>query len=101
MRILRRILAAVVVVYALWFGVVLWAMSQPPVRFGKFMRAVPPPLVWAPLPSRQMWFWARAGTLRVGDAAPDFTLPARGGGDVALSSFRGKRPVVLIFGSYT
>ena len=97
----RRILAAVVVVYALWFGVVLWAMSQPPVRFGRFMRAVPPLLVWAPLPARSMWFWARGGKLRVGDAAPDFRLPARSGGEVALSSFRGQRPVVLIFGSYT
>lgn len=32
----------------------------------------------------------------VGDPAPDFTLPATGGEDVALSSFRGQ-PVVLVF----
>ena len=32
----------------------------------------------------------------VGDEAPDFTLPATGGDDVTLSSFRG-RPVVLVF----
>lgn len=38
----------------------------------------------------------------VGTLAPDFTLvsPA-GGASVTLSSFRGKRPVALIFGSYT
>jgi hypothetical protein len=37
-----------------------------------------------------------------GDVAPDFTLKtADGKGEVALASFRGKRPVVLIFGSYT
>ena len=43
-----------------------------------------------------------ADTLRVGDPAPDFTLPlAKGKGEVTLSGFRGKRPVVLIFASYT
>jgi len=40
--------------------------------------------------------------LSVGDAAPDFTLPVPSGkGEVKLSSFQGKRPVVLIFGSCT
>jgi hypothetical protein len=40
--------------------------------------------------------------LRVGDPAPDFTLPTADGKDtVTLSAFRGKRPVVLIFASYT
>jgi len=32
----------------------------------------------------------------VGDEAPDFTLPATGGHDLTLSSFRGQ-PVVLVF----
>ena len=36
------------------------------------------------------------------DQAPDFTLPAATGKtEVKLSSFRGRKPVVLIFGSYT
>ena len=35
--------------------------------------------------------------LKVGDAAPDFTLPATTGDKVTLSSFRGKAPVVLAF----
>jgi hypothetical protein len=40
--------------------------------------------------------------LKVGDPAPDFTLPfAAGKKEVRLASFRDKRPVVLIFGSYT
>ncbi len=38
----------------------------------------------------------------VGEMAPDFTLPlAEGGTEVTLSSFRGTKPVALIFGSYT
>lgn len=40
--------------------------------------------------------------LKVGDRAPDFTLPTpTGTTKVSLSSFAGKRPVVLIFGSLT
>ena len=38
----------------------------------------------------------------VGDEAPDFDLPLLGSpARVRLSSFRGTRPVALIFGSYT
>jgi len=45
---------------------------------------------------------ARAGHLKVGDPAPDFALPtADRKAQVQLSSFRGSKPVVLIFGSYT
>jgi hypothetical protein len=41
-------------------------------------------------------------TLKAGDPAPDFSLPAvKGDQEVKLSSFQGKKPVVLIFGSYT
>jgi hypothetical protein len=42
-------------------------------------------------------------TLKPGDAAPDFTLPVLGRKDetVVLSSFKGRKPVLLIFGSYT
>jgi peroxiredoxin Q/BCP len=35
--------------------------------------------------------------LKVGDTAPDFTLPSTSGGKVTLSSFRGKNAVVLAF----
>lgn len=35
-------------------------------------------------------------TIEVGESAPDFKLPADGGGEVSLSSFKG-RPVVLYF----
>jgi peroxiredoxin len=39
---------------------------------------------------------------KVGDLAPDFELnDVRGEGRVRLSDFRGKKPVALIFGSFT
>jgi len=42
------------------------------------------------------------GKLAVGDLAPDFELTVRGGEQkVKLSSFRGRKPVALVFGSYT
>ncbi|MDO8545466.1 MAG: redoxin domain-containing protein [Opitutaceae bacterium] len=41
-------------------------------------------------------------TLKAGDAAPDFTLTSHDGKQtVRLADFRGAKPVVLIFGSYT
>ena len=39
---------------------------------------------------------SESSTVPTGAAAPDFTLPRSGDGDVSLSSFRG-RPVVLAF----
>ena len=45
---------------------------------------------------------ARAGDLPVGQEAPDFSLKSlNGDASVRLSSFRGQKPVVLVFGSYT
>ena len=36
-------------------------------------------------------------SLKMGDMAPDFTLPSTAGGAVKLSDFRGKANVVLAF----
>jgi peroxiredoxin len=36
-------------------------------------------------------------TLKVGDEAPDFTLPSTQGKPVSLSDFKGKKNVVLAF----
>lgn len=35
--------------------------------------------------------------VKVGDMAPDFTLPATTTKEIKLSDFRGKKPVVLAF----
>ncbi len=54
------------------------------------------------LPFQPLWMRARAGRLAVGDQAPDFDLETYDhGGRVRLSPFRGSKPVVLVFGSYT
>ena len=48
-------------------------------------------------------FFALLGTagvssaLDVGDAAPDFSLPATTGGKISLSQFRGKKLVLIEF----
>ncbi|MBI2920877.1 MAG: redoxin domain-containing protein [Planctomycetes bacterium] len=44
----------------------------------------------------------KAGGPKPGDEAPDFTLKALDGeSEVTLSDFKDKRPVVLIFASYS
>jgi peroxiredoxin Q/BCP len=40
---------------------------------------------------------ARASNLKIGDRAPDFSLPDQQGKLVKLEDFRGKRSVVLAF----
>ncbi len=67
------------------------------------MARIPGPIPFLVLPFETLWLRARAGTLRLGDPAPDFTLSKLDKtGQVQLSSFTAQgRPVVLIFGSYT
>ena len=40
---------------------------------------------------------ATTTVLRIGEPAPDFTLPDATGRPVSLAEFRGKKPVVLVF----
>ena len=102
MKWLLRAVVALVAVYVLFFAGVALAMMQPPERFGQVMKHLPMPLVWGALPAPRMWLWARKGSLTEGNQAPDFTLSTHDhSGRVTLSSHRGQRPVVLVFGSYT
>ena len=90
----------VVVLYASLLAGLL-AVMRDPTLFGRVMRRVPEP-AFVVIPFKRLWFMARAGRLRQGDAAPDFDLPAQDQKSrVRLASFRGREPVVLIFGSYT
>lgn len=78
-----------------------WAMLQPPDAFGRIVARFPMPLMML-VPFETLWNSARGGTLQPGDAAPDFRLPTLDHkATVQLASFRGIRPVVLVFGSYT
>ena len=100
-RRLRRALVLLLALYAVFLGGMFWVMRQPPEKFGAIMRHFPMPAMMI-LPFERMWNVARGGTLKVGDDAPDFTLPtADKKSEVRLSSFRGRLPVVLVFGSYT
>jgi hypothetical protein len=101
MKLAIRLLAVIAAAYVLLLAVVTTAMYQSPGTFGQVMARVPMPLMMV-LPFEPLWMRARAGALEPGRMAPDFTLlttdKAR---RVTLSSFRGSRPVVLVFGSYT
>lgn len=95
MRFVLRFLVALALIYAALLAGLAIAMRQPPETFGAIMAKLPP-LTFMVLPFEPLWMKARAGHLNVGDPAPDFNL-----NQVRLSAFQGKKPVVLIFGSYT
>jgi hypothetical protein len=100
-RLLAWSLVALAVFYGLGVAGLAVAMRQPPERFGRIMARVPK-FVMPLLPFERVWMQARAGRLRPGDAAPEFALSTLDGGRrVRLADFRGVRPVVLVFGSYT
>lgn len=87
--------------YAVVCGGLFWAMCQPPDDFGRIMKHVPMPSMMV-LPFQPLWMIARGGHLSVGDEAPDFELPTHDKSEtVRLRDFRGQKPVVLVFGSYT
>ena len=97
------ILCAIAALWVLGCGLIYSTMRRPPEQFGRAMSKLPGEVPFLVFPFETMWMRARAGTLHVGDSAPDFTLakPDKSA-QVQLSSFamQGK-PVVLIFGSYT
>ncbi len=54
--------------------------------------------VWKPKDAEHRYFQEHAP--KAGEVAPDFTLPLLDGGEITLSSLRGK-PVMIEFGSVT
>jgi hypothetical protein len=101
-RVLLRVLAALLTAYLAFIGLIWWAMHQPPETFGRVMSRMPAPAAFLLAPFETMWTHARAGTLRHGDPAPDFSLMKLDKTErIQLSSLTAKQPVVLIFGSYT
>jgi len=101
---MRRVLKyglPVVAVYGVLLGGLFAAMLQPPPVFGRIMSKLPT-VAYFLFPFKPMWLAARRGHLNVGDPAPDFKLKTSDRSEVVqLSSFRGREPVVLIFGSHT
>lgn len=99
-RFLKYAIPVAVIYLALATG--LFAMMfQPPAVFGHFMSKLPA-FTYFLFPFEPMWLVARRGNLKVGDMAPDVELKTTDRSSmVRLSSFRGQRPVVLIFGSHT
>jgi hypothetical protein len=101
-KVLLRVGAVLMVAYASFATLVVWAMHQPPETFGKVMAKMPGPVPFLLFPFETAWLRARAGSLHPGDPAPDFSLlkldkTAR----VRLSELTQQQPVVLVFGSYT
>jgi hypothetical protein len=101
MRIVLKIAIGLFAVYLAFVAGAYWLMRQPPVEFATVIGKMPS-AIFLVLPFETVWMRARAGTLRAGDQAPDFKLPALDkSAEVELASLRGQKPVVLVFGSYT
>jgi hypothetical protein len=101
LRIVRNLVLILFVAWLSFTAVMAYEMYRPPAQFTAFMAHLPM-ISMEVAPFETIWMRARAGTLHPGDMAPDFHLKTRDGkSEVSLSSFRGTRPVVLIFGSYT
>ncbi len=101
MRTFLKYAIPALVVYVILASGLFVAMLKPPAVFGHIMSKLPV-VSYVLFPFEPMWLVARRGDLKVGDMAPDFALKtADRSAEVRLSSFRGQKPVVLIFGSHT
>ena len=101
-KIMVYVLGITALAWCVGCAVIYSKMRKPPEEFGRFMTRIPPPVAFMAFPFETLWTHARAGTVNVGDAAPDFALLKTGTNElVRLSELNQKQPVVLIFGSYT
>jgi len=100
-RTLKIGIAGLAIIWLVFVGIVWRAMNRTPEQFGQFMSKLPMPAYFV-FPFETMWTHARMGTIKPGDVAPDFELQTQDKtANIRLSSFRGNKPVVLVFGSYT
>jgi len=97
------LLGVLALLWVLACGAIYASMLQPPETFGRVMARVPGPVAFLVFPFETLWTHARAGTLRVGSPAPDFSLTKLDkSSQIQLSALTAQRqPVVLVFGSYT
>jgi len=101
-RLLLKLLVTLMIGYVCFGAYVWWAMHQPPETFARVMSRMPGPVPFLIFPFETAWTHARAGTLQVGDQAPDFSLLKLDKSErVQLSLLSHQQPVVLVFGSYT
>jgi hypothetical protein len=101
-RVFFIVLVGLMTGYVCFGAYVWWAMHQPPETFGRVMAKMPGPVPFLIFPFETAWIHARAGTLNVGDQAPDFSLLKLDKSErIQLSVLDQRQPVVLVFGSYT
>jgi hypothetical protein len=98
-----RALGALALLWVLACASLFIVMRQSPETFARVMARVPGPVAFLVLPFETLWTHARAGRLQVGNPAPDFSLMKLDKtAQVQLSALTAqRRPVVLVFGSYT
>jgi len=101
LKITARVLIVVFVLWLAFVGFMWRIMHRTPEQFARVMMHLPWE-VFLICPFETMWTQARAGTVNVGDAAPDFTLTTLDkSGTIHLAELNQSQPVVLVFGSYT
>ena len=101
----KKITATVLIcLFVLWAGLTtyIWrAMHRSPEAFARVMMHMPWE-IFLVVPFETLWTRARAGTVEVGERAPDFSLTKLDkSGTVRLYELNRSQPVVMIFGSYT
>jgi hypothetical protein len=97
------VLGVLVLLWVLSCTSLFAVMRRSPDEFARVMARVPGPVAFLVLPFETLWTRARAGSLQVGDPAPDFSLMKLDkSAEIKLSALTAQRqPVVLVFGSYT
>jgi hypothetical protein len=102
-RVWLSIFGALALLWTIACASLFAVMRQSPDAFARVMARVPGPVAFLVLPFETLWTHARAGSLQVGDPAPDFSLMKLDkSSQIKLSALTAQgQPVVLVFGSYT